>query len=31
MTLNQFGAGGNVWKSDKHYTLREMTRVFINF
>ena len=26
MALNQFGAGGNVWKSDKHYTLREMTR-----
>ena len=26
MALNQFGSGGNVWKSDKHYTLREMTR-----
>ena len=26
MALNQFGAGGYVWKSDKHYTLREMTR-----
>ena len=26
MALNQFGAGGNVRKSDKHYTLREMTR-----
>jgi len=23
MALNQFGAGSNVWKSDKHYTLRE--------
>ena len=26
MALNQFGSGGNVWKCDKHYTLREMTR-----
>ena len=25
MAFNQFGAGSNVWKSDKHYTLREMT------
>ena len=25
MALNQFGAGGNVWKAEKHYTLREMT------
>ena len=24
--MNQFGAGGNVWKSNKHYTLRETTR-----
>ena len=23
MASNQFGAGCNVWKSDKHYTLRE--------
>ena len=26
MALNQFGAGSNVWKSHKYYTLREMTR-----
>ena len=25
MAFNQFGAGSNVWKSDKRYTLREMT------
>ena len=26
MASNQFGAGNNLWKSHKHYTLREMTR-----
>ena len=26
MALNQFGSGGNVWKSEKHYTLREMAK-----
>ena len=26
MALNQFGAGSNVWKSDKHYTLREIVQ-----
>jgi len=25
MALEQVGAGGNIWTSDKHYTLREMT------
>ena len=25
MASSQFGAGSNVWKSDIHYTLREMT------
>ena len=26
MVLNQFGAGSSVWKSDKHYTLREIAQ-----
>ena len=25
MAFSQFGAGSNIWKSDKHYTLWEMT------
>ena len=25
MAFNQFGAGSNIWKSDKHQTLPEMT------
>ena len=26
MVLNQSGAGSNVWKSDKHYTPREIAQ-----
>ena len=26
MSIEQVGAGGNIWTSDKHYTLREMIR-----
>ena len=26
MALNQVGAGKNVWKSDKHYTLHEVAK-----
>lgn len=25
MALEQVDAGGNIWRSDKHYTIREMT------
>ena len=26
MAFNQFGSSSNVWKSEKHYTLREMAK-----
>ena len=32
MAFNQFGAGSNIWKSDKRYTLRGMsTRKVLKF